>query len=110
LEAGAASPLDAAGFRGEPVGMKKIAVSDDDISSRIWSFIVENFLFGEERELDGSASLLESGILDSTGVLELVSFLETNFRIQVADTEMVVENLDSLENISRFVSAKLAGG
>jgi acyl carrier protein len=89
--------------------MKKMTVSDNDISSRIQDFVIENFLFGEERELDRSASLLESGVLDSTGVLELVTFLETDFQIQINDTELIVENLDSLESIACFVSGKLAG-
>jgi acyl carrier protein len=71
------------------------------------SFLAENFLLGEEfRGLPGSASLIEAGIIDSTGVLELVGFLEETYDIQIADTELVPENLDSIDRIVGFVEAK----
>jgi len=71
------------------------------------SFLAENFLLGEEfRGLPGSASLIEAGIIDSTGVLELVGFLEETYGIEIADAELVPENLDSIDNILRFMAAK----
>ncbi|CAN5228103.1 acyl carrier protein [soil metagenome] len=71
------------------------------------SFLAENFLLGEEfRGLPGSASLIEAGIIDSTGVLELVGFLEETYDIQIADAELVPENLDSIDKIVAFVGAK----
>lgn len=71
------------------------------------SFLAENFLLGEEfRGLPGSESLIEAGIIDSTGVLELVGFLEETYDIQIADAELVPENLDSIDNIMGFVGAK----
>jgi acyl carrier protein len=74
-------------------------------------FLAENFLLGEEsRGLPGSASLIEAGIIDSTGVLELVGFLEETYDIRITDAELVPENLDSIDNIVRFVDAKRNSG
>jgi acyl carrier protein len=78
------------------------------LASEIRAFIVSNFLFGQEG--DGFAdnqSFLESGIIDSTGLLELVSFVEQRYGIAIGDRELVPENLDSLSNISQFVARKL---
>lgn len=70
-------------------------------------FLAENFLLGEDaRSLPASASLIEAGIIDSTGALELVGFLEETYGIEIDDSELVPENLDSIENIVRFVTAK----
>jgi acyl carrier protein len=82
----------------------------ETFASEIRAFIVGNFLFGQEG--DGFAddqSFLETGIIDSTGLLELVSFVEQRYGISIADRELVPENLDSLRNISQFVSRKLEG-
>jgi acyl carrier protein len=71
------------------------------------SFLAENFLLGEEfRGLPGSASLIEAGIIDSTGVLELVGFLERTYGLHIADDELVPENLDSIDRVVRFVESK----
>ena len=71
-------------------------------------FIVENFLFGkEEAPLDGDDSLLDRGIIDSTGVLELVGFLERKYQIAIRDEELVPDNLDSINRLVRFVSRKV---
>ena len=75
--------------------------------AEVRSFIVENFLFGEEERVTNTASLMEEGIIDSTGLLELIMFLEEKYGIQIADEELVPENLDSIQNIDRFVSHKL---
>ena len=75
----------------------------------IREFVVGNFLFGEEGKLGDDTSFLESGIIDSTGLLELVGFLEERFGIRVADEELVPENLDSLSNISAYLAGKLDG-
>lgn len=75
------------------------------------SFLADNFLLGEEfRGLPGSASLIEAGIIDSTGVLELVGFLEETYGIEIVDAELVPENLDSIDNILRFMAAKRNSG
>jgi acyl carrier protein len=72
-------------------------------------FIVDNFLFGDDRRMVDDTSFLESGIIDSTGMLELVSFLEERFGIRVEDEEFVPDNLDSLQNLSVFIGRKLEG-
>ncbi len=78
------------------------------IESDIRKFIEENFLFQMgTAELSASDSLLEAGVVDSTGVLELVGFLENTYRIQVEDSEIVPKNLDSIKSITEFVAGKL---
>lgn len=80
-----------------------------DIGAAIRRFIAENFLFREEIDsLPEDASFLEAGIIDSTGVLELVCFLESTFGIEIADDEMLPENLDSIRAVSTYVQRKVA--
>ena len=67
------------------------------IEDEIRKFIVENFLFGQaDEELGDDESLLDNGVIDSTGVLELIAFLEEHFQIKVADAELVPDSLDIL--------------
>ncbi len=80
---------------------------NETIARDIKSFVVNNFLYGQDASLPDDQSFLESGIIDSTGVLELVAFLEQQFGIAVGDRELLPENLDSLQNASRFVERKL---
>jgi acyl carrier protein len=80
----------------------------NDIATVLRQFVVENFLFGQDDGFADDDSFLERGIIDSTGVLELVAFLERRFGLTIADEELVPENLDSLANLTRFVSDKLA--
>jgi acyl carrier protein len=83
---------------------------DNSISKQIRSFIVENFLFGEsDNGLKDTDSFLDSGIIDSTGILELVSFLEETYNIQVEDEELIPENLDSIANVTAYLAKKSAG-
>jgi acyl carrier protein len=77
-----------------------------EVSAVIRQFIVENFIFGEDGNLKDETSFLESGIIDSTGILELVSFLEEKFGISVADEELVPENLDSIANVVAYLTKK----
>lgn len=70
-------------------------------------FIIENFLFGEEDQLQPDTDFFNKGIIDSTGVIELVSFLEETFNISVDDDELIPENLSSLKNIDGFLQKKL---
>lgn len=80
----------------------------ETIVKEIKEFVVGNFLFGQGGDtLGDDQSFLESGIIDSTGVLELVAFLEQRFDISVADRELLPENLDSVHNASRFVFRKV---
>lgn len=73
----------------------------------IRSFVLENYMYGAApEELDDSVSFLESGIMDSTGIMELVMFLEEEFEIKVQDAEMVPENLDSVNNLLKYLHGK----
>jgi acyl carrier protein len=80
----------------------------DGIERDIREFVITNFLFGvDDNRITPDESFLESGIIDSTGVLELVGFLEQTWDIKVRDEELVPENLDSLRKVSAFVGRKL---
>ena len=80
----------------------------ESIERTLREFIVDNFLFGQDgADLTDEASLLEHGIIDSTGVLELVSFLEEGYQLKIDDEELIPENLDSIGNLARFVRRKL---
>jgi len=79
-----------------------------DIKSIIRDFIVENFLFGSANGLNDDTSFLDDGIIDSTGVLELVTFIEENFKIRVDDEELIPENLDSIDNITGYLERKMS--
>lgn len=77
------------------------------IDSQIRSFITESFLFGDtQREIAATDSLIENDIIDSTGVLELVMFVEEKFGIRVEDSEIVPDNFDSIERIRTYVVSK----
>lgn len=79
----------------------------DEINSRVKAFIIENFLFGDtSHELQDTASLIENDIIDSTGVLELVAFIEDDFAVTMADADIVPANLDSIERIASFIRLK----
>ena len=77
------------------------------IDQSIASFITENLLLGKRIDIAAAPSFLEAGIIDSTGVLELVQFVEDTWTIAVKDEEMVPENLDSLASLVRFVERKM---
>ena len=74
---------------------------------KIRAFIMENFLFGNDQGLNDDTSLLDEGIIDSTGILELVSFLEEEFGISVEDEEILPENLDSIKNVVAYLERKM---
>ena len=76
------------------------------VSETVRDFIVETFLFGNEEGLKPETSFLEEGIIDSTGVLELVTFLEETFSIHIEDDELIPENLDSIQNVAAYIARK----
>jgi len=76
------------------------------IAQQVGLFIAENFLFNEKAKVAADESFMESGILDSTGFLELVAFLEEKFGISVEDEDLIPANLDSLNAVSKFVQRK----
>ena len=79
----------------------------ETIAGDVKRFVVENFLFGQAQELADTQSFLDAALIDSTGVLELVGFIEQRYRITVEDRELVPDNLDSIENVTQFVRRKL---
>ncbi|MCM8813991.1 MAG: acyl carrier protein [Candidatus Omnitrophica bacterium] len=81
-----------------------------EIVATIKDFITHNFLIGDvSKKLDPDTSLLAEGIIDSTGIIELVEFIQKTFAIKVEDEELIPDNLDSLANIDKFVQAKRNG-
>lgn len=79
----------------------------NEIKTTVRNFIIDNFFFGDtSRTFEDGDSFLENGIVDSTGILEVIDFLEEQYGITIEDEEMLPENLDSLYNISEFVSKK----
>lgn len=79
------------------------------MENKIREFLANNFFLGDDpSQLHGSSSLIEAGVIDSTGVLELVGFLEEDFEIRIDDEDLVPENLDSVDNIVHFVERKRA--
>jgi acyl carrier protein len=80
---------------------------NDPISSVVRSFIVDNFLYGDtSHPLGDETSFIETDLVDSTGILELVAFVEDQFGLTVADAEIIPANLDSIARIAAFVVAK----
>lgn len=79
------------------------------IKAQIRQYLAENFLFSSNGfNLGDDASLLEEGIVDSTGVLELVLFVEETYNVEVADDEIVPENFDTVNNLAAYVGRKMA--
>ncbi len=77
------------------------------IKQKVRSFIFDNFLFdAAEEDLGNDDSFLDQGIIDSTGVLELVEWLEETFDITVDDDELIPENLDSVNQLAAFIAGK----
>ena len=79
------------------------------INQEIRHFIVDNFLFGQDDgTLSDNDSLIDKGIIDSTGIIELVFFVEEKFQIKVEDEELTADNLDSVGNLVQFIEKKLS--
>jgi len=79
----------------------------NDHKELVKNFIVENFLFGEERKLNDDTDFFSSGIIDSTGIVELVGFIESSLPVKVNDHELIVKNFSSLSNITAYLKLKL---
>ena len=77
-----------------------------DVKDTIRNFIVENYLFGDDEGLENNTSFLDEGIVDSTGILELIEFITTVFSVAVEDDELIPENLDSIDNVTAFIGRK----
>ncbi len=80
------------------------------VKEKLRSFVLENYLFTDDPSaLDDADSFLERGIIDSTGILELINFVEGEEEIQIADQEMLPENLDSIDRLVAFIERKKGG-
>jgi acyl carrier protein len=78
-----------------------------DIKGKIKVYILENFLYGASSDqIADDDSFLEKGIIDSTGILELVAFIEETFAVKVADEDLVPENMDSINKVGEFILSK----
>jgi acyl carrier protein len=73
----------------------------------IRDYVIDNFLFGDADGLKDDTSFLDEGIVDSTGIIELVAFVEKSFGIEVEDDDIVPENFDSIANIAKYLENKL---
>ena len=78
------------------------------MKAKLRKFIESNFYVPEGEPLPDDGSLLDRGVVDSTGVLELIGFLQDEFGIEVADSEMIPDNLDSISKIEAYLTRKLA--
>ncbi|HWM13131.1 MAG TPA: acyl carrier protein [Gaiellaceae bacterium] len=84
--------------------------NSETIEREIRDFLRENFpLSADGVTLERDDSLIEVGVIDSTGVLELIGFIEERYEVEIRDEEVLPENLDSIGNIIRFVGEKLGG-
>ena len=82
----------------------------DTIHERIRDHILRNFIFEEGATLRDDQSLLKSGVVDSTGILELIAFAEEEFQIRFLDSELVADNFDSIDKITAFLVRKIEKG
>jgi acyl carrier protein len=82
-------------------------MKQEEIRTRVHQFIKKNFLFDDTATLGDDQSLLGSGVVDSTGILELISFLEETCRVKFDDSELVADNFDSVNRIAAFIANKL---
>ncbi|MGB7285157.1 MAG: acyl carrier protein [Candidatus Acidiferrum sp.] len=78
------------------------------LEAQLKQFVVDNFLFGKQNGFSSEDSFLEKGIIDSTGMVELIFHLESTYEIKVEDSELVPENLDSIQRLVAFVERKKA--
>jgi acyl carrier protein len=97
--------------QGAPLGLQRLERGgehvDAQVRDQLREFISTNYLFGDSDRLPGDdASLIETGVVDSTGILEMIEFLEDRFGIEVAEDETIEENLGSVSALTRFVLAK----
>lgn len=79
-----------------------------DIATELRRFLANKFLLGEDGAYSDDDSLVDAGIIDSMGVLELIAHLEELYRIKVDDVELVPENLDSISRICAFLEKKIS--
>jgi acyl carrier protein len=79
-----------------------------DVQQRVKRFVMENFFVSDPSEIGDDTSLIATGLVDSTGMLEVITFLESEFGVRVRDQEMVPNNLETISRIAAFVERKRA--
>ncbi len=84
-------------------------MTSNNVRGKIHEFIRTNFIFDDKRLLDDEESLIRNGIVDSTGILELINYLEEAFGVTFDDDELVAENFDSVDKIAAFLAKKQIG-
>jgi acyl carrier protein len=84
-------------------------MQQEQLRTEVRQFIESNFIFNKKKTLENDESLIDSGVIDSTGVLELIAFLEQKFQVKFEDNELVAENFDSVNKIVRFIATKAPG-
>jgi acyl carrier protein len=78
------------------------------LNAELRQFVIDNFMFGKaDKHVGDDDSFLELGLIDSTGVMELVAFLEGRYRIKLQDSDLIPDNLDSINKVARFVESRL---
>lgn len=88
-----------------------MSLETEQVELEVRNYLLENHLFTDDQaQLANDASLLEKGIIDSTGILEVIMFLESKFAVSVKDSEMLPENFDSVNNIVRFIHRQQSAG
>jgi len=80
-----------------------------EIRDQIRDFVITNYYIPPGQEFDDDTSFLDTGLIDSTGVLEVIAYIESTFHITIEDAETLPENLDSIARIAEFVSRKRTG-
>jgi acyl carrier protein len=88
------------------VDRARMDISGNHLNIKIRKFVLDKFPLARKQQIKDSDPLLESGVLDSLGVLDLVSFVEQEFSVQVADDELVPENFQTIDRIAAFVAGK----
>lgn len=78
------------------------------VQENVRAFIIDNFLFGEDIGLKDDSSFLDGGFIDSTGIMQLVAYLEETYSIVIENEELVPENLDSINKVTAFIERKAA--
>jgi acyl carrier protein len=81
-------------------------MQQEQIRTEVHDFIKTNFIYSDKKKLSDDESLLGSGVIDSTGVLELIAFLEGRFQVKFADNELVADNFDSVTKIVSFIQRR----
>ncbi len=84
-------------------------VKQGNVKTKLKEFLITNFLFSDEGiQFNDDDSFLEKGIIDSTGILELIEYLEDTYTITIEDDELIPENLDSINQVEAFITRKLS--